>query len=370
MEESKKYWLGFAWFDAFSAMSLWRIWEHVRGDGLRAWSLRRKEFKRFGARYETTEKFFAWKKNIDLGACVRRCEAEGVRFILPSDEEYPPLLKEISDPPLGLFIRGQPLKDEFMLGVVGTRACTPYGKRATHEIVSTIAANGIPIVSGLALGIDSIAHQAALSSGGVTVAVLGGGINDDAVYPRQHLPLAHQILKQQGSIVGEFPPGAESKKYHFPLRNRIIAGLSRGILVSEAAEKSGSLITARLALEENRDVFALPGPITSKVSAGTHLLLKNGAVLCTSPEDILNHFHVTRERDPPRNIGVSEQEKEVLDLLDRPLHADDLVRHLGIKSAELGGILVQLEMKKLIAQEEPDVYSLAISRKRLEQLKN
>ena len=363
-DENRRAWMGLAWFESFGSKTLRKIWKIFDRDGERAWRINRKRLLGLGVKEKTADIFLAWRKRIDLDACVRRCQAEGIRFILPDDDEYPRLLAEISDPPFGLFCRGADIACAFPIAVVGTRASTAYGVRATREIVGPLARAGADIVSGLALGIDGAAHMAALDEGSKTIAVLAGGINDSGIYPRQHATLAKRILDHGGAIVSEFPPGTEHRKFHFPLRNRIIAGLARAVVVVEATEKSGSLITARLALDENRDVFAVPGPITSAVSAGGNRLLKFGAIACTDADDILKHFEIAQgsvsrmgKRDPPAHIDLTEGEAETLALLDRPLHADDIVRTIGLPSAEINTILTNLELYGLIAEEEPNVYS-------------
>lgn len=356
-EASRLGWLGLAWFEEFGSRTLHKLWTHFRCDGEAAWRVGTRALRALGVRDATASAFAEWRRGIDPAVCARRCAAEGIRFVLPCDAEYPRDLLAVSDPPLGLFCRGGALAHPFAIGVVGTRGATAYGLRATRHVVEPLAAGGAAIISGLALGIDGAAHNAALAAGGATVAVLAGGVNDGGIYPRQHAGLAKRILENNGALASEFPPGTQSLKFHFPLRNRVIAGLSRAILVVEASEKSGSLITAKLALEENRDVFAVPGPITSPVSSGNNALLKSGAIPCTDASDLFAHFEFAHGRDPPPAGVPNDEECAVLAALDRPVHADDLLRALGIPSATLNTLLISLEMKGLAAQEEPDVYS-------------
>lgn len=352
-------WIGLSWFEEFGSRTLWKLWSACRGDGERAWNIKTERLRLLGIRESTVLSFTDWRKHIDIHACERRLCAEGIRFVLPSDNEYPDHLKTISDPPFALFCRGTHIPTVLSIGVVGTRACTPYGLRAIRMIIPPLAEQGIPIISGLALGIDGSAHRCALESGGSTVAVLGGGINDDSIYPRQHAGLAEAILQKNGTIISEFPPGTQSLRFHFPLRNRIIAGLSRAILVIEASEKSGSLITARLALEENRDVFTVPGPITSPVSSGNNMLLKFGAIPCTDAKDIFEHFEFSHERDPPlSDEPLDEDESSVLHTVDHPMYADDILRAMNLTSPVLNRLLTQLEMKGMLAEEEPGIYAL------------
>lgn len=355
--EDKRFWLGLAWFEAFGSRTLWKLWNAYKNDPERAWRIELKRLLRLGVREKPAMRFVEWRAKVDPVALWNRCEAETIRFILPDDGEYPPDLAQIADPPFALFCRGGKITTGFAVGVVGTRACTPYGLRAAEELVRPLSEAGAVIVSGLALGIDGAAHRTALHAGGKTIAVLGGGINDASIYPRQHAPLAKDILEKTGVVISEFPPGTESRPYHFPLRNRIIAGISRAILVIEASKKSGSLITATLALSENRDVFAVPGPITSAASSGTNDLIRRGAIACTSGDDILRHFEIVSVRDPPPAHDLTDDERTVLALLDRPLHADEIVRAGRLGSDAVAEILTRLELGGVIMQEEPNVYS-------------
>ncbi|HVM90908.1 MAG TPA: DNA-processing protein DprA, partial [Verrucomicrobiae bacterium] len=204
-----------------------------------------------------------------------------IEYIPKDDTRFPPLLRHLSDPPNGLYLRGT-LKDLPSVSVVGTRRCTPYGRRAAREIVSGLVSSGLGIISGLALGIDGEAHAAALDAGGYTVAILATGIDDLTLYPREHVRLARRILESGGALLSESPPGSPSFKFAFPKRNRIIAGYAPATVIVEATQDSGSLITARLALEENRELLAVPGSIFSETAAGCHELIKLGAKPCTS----------------------------------------------------------------------------------------
>ncbi|MDA2936055.1 DNA-processing protein DprA [Patescibacteria group bacterium AH-259-L05] len=210
--------------------------------------------------------------------------------ITPQDKNYPPLLKEIPDPPQELYIWGVlKQKEKYPLAVVGTRKVSNYGKQVTLELVTELVKQGLTIISGLALGVDGISHQAALDANGRTIAVLGSGFNH--LYPQKHTKLAHDIVKSGGAVITEYPPDTKPTQKTFPVRNRIIAGLALGVLVIEAPMRSGALITARHALEQNRDVFAVPGSIYNKNSAGTNNLIKMGAKPVTKAEDILESFN-------------------------------------------------------------------------------
>ncbi|MBD3282115.1 MAG: DNA-protecting protein DprA [Candidatus Portnoybacteria bacterium] len=208
------------------------------------------------------------------------------------DKDYPAILKEISDPPKEIYVKGKILeKDKLAVAVVGTRNCTPYGKKIALDISGKLAGMGITIVSGLAKGIDTYAHRAALNKKGRTIAVLGTGLDKKSFYPSSNYTLSEKISKQ-GAVISEYPLGTRGAKHTFPQRNRIISGLSLGIVVIEAAERSGSLITAMLGLEQNREVFAVPGPIDSKYSKGTNMLIKMGAKPVAKIEDILEELNL------------------------------------------------------------------------------
>ncbi|OHA47727.1 MAG: DNA protecting protein DprA [Candidatus Terrybacteria bacterium RIFCSPHIGHO2_01_FULL_48_17] len=262
---------------------------------------------------------------------------------------FPPLLQEIHDPPEELFVWGE-IPDMPMLAVVGTRKVSPYGKQVTPRLVQDLARAGLCIVSGLAYGIDALAHQAALDAGAKTVAVLGSGLDRASLYPREHWRLAERIVKNGGAVVSEYPEGAEPKPYHFPARNRIVAGMSRGVLVIEAPEKSGALITADLALRENRDVFCVPGSIASQNSVGPNRLIQLGAKLVMRAEDVLEEWEMeTAISNQASGISLSEEQQKIIEALkDAPRHVDAIVKEtkLDITTCNVG--LVELELQGLI----------------------
>lgn len=265
------------------------------------------------------------------------------------DPRYPPLLKEISSAPLALFVRGNAaLLQTPQLAVVGSRQFTEYGQQVTYQFATEIAAAGITITSGLALGIDSIAHRGALEGNGATIAVLGSGIN--RISPRSHIPLAEKIIEQNGAIVSEFFPETQAQPTFFPRRNRIVSGLAQGVFIAEAGAKSGSLITARYALEQNRDVFALPGEILNPNSFGTNWLIQQGAFLVMQAAEILFHYDV--EPKPVLSASNNTPEKtqnslypEIVQLLSRkPLAVDVIAKTLQQPITEIMIKLVELEL--------------------------
>ena len=261
---------------------------------------------------------------------------------------YPPHLAELHDPPARLFLRGRPaeLLARPAVAIVGARSCSSYGAQVARGLARELAAVGVVVVSGLARGIDGEAHRGALAGGGITVAVLGCGIDRD--YPRSHAELARRIA-EEGLVVSEYPPGVEPAPWRFPARNRIIAGLARATVVVEARERSGALITADFALELGRDVFAVPGEITAALSAGTNDLLRQGAAPLLSADDILGALGL--ERAPPaRAASLSPAAQAVTAVLrDGAQGTDELVRAVGLGSAEVAAALVELELAGLAA---------------------
>ncbi len=252
------------------------------------------ELLRAGVGEQRVQKFLPYKKEADPARERALLEANGIVALAWDDRRYPMLLKEIHDPPVLLFVRGSldAVCHPLPFAVVGTRMMTRYGEAVIPRIVKPLAGAGLAIVSGLALGVDAAAHEAALGVDGVTVAVLGSGVDDDSIGPKTNLGLARRIVAAGGAVISEFPPGIQATKISFPRRNRVIAGMSRGTLVIEAAAKSGALITANFALDFGRDVFAVPGPITSPASEGANAIIGKGASPVSSADDILTHYRL------------------------------------------------------------------------------
>ena len=263
---------------------------------------------------------------------------------------YPALLNEISDPPTPLFYRGNAaiLNASPLLAVVGSRKSSFYGKQAIERLLTPLVKNGVPLVSGLAYGIDSIAHNLCLANNTPTIAVLGSGIDDASIYPRLHVKLANAIIDHGGVIISEFPAGTAPLQFHFPARNRIIAGLTMATLVVQAAARSGSLITARLALEYGRDVAAIPGNITDLLSAGTNQLIQQGATPLLTAEDVfalLNIDPVVATANHVLAATLTDQQKIVMAALSStPLHVDQLVATTSLPSPVLSIALTELEL--------------------------
>ncbi|MDD5038026.1 MAG: DNA-processing protein DprA, partial [Dehalococcoidales bacterium] len=284
-----------------------------------------------------------------------------VKALTFHDPDYPARLKEIYDYPPLLYIRGSLIpQDEWCLSVVGTRRTTVYGRQVTEEIVADLVRSKITIVSGLAKGIDSVAHQSALESGGRSIAVFGCGL--DTVYPSENANLARRIM-QQGALISEYPLGTKPKAENFPRRNRIMSGLSLGVLVIEAGETSGAIITAHLALEQDREVFAIPGSILSPASKGTNKLIQEGAKLVRDSTDILEELNLTavaRQIEMKELIPTSDTESLLLKQLGaEPTYIDQVCRSSGLPIATVSSTLAMMELKGLIKQVGAMNYALA-----------
>ena len=295
--------------------------------------------------------FAAWRRLIDPDTEMAKLERENIAVVTVADNHYPALLKETYDAPPVLYYQGDlSVNTALAIAVVGSRKYSAYGQRATERIVGGCAQAGISIVSGLALGIDTLAHQAALANSGRTVAVLGSGIN--RIYPAANFGLAREIMEQGGLLLSEFPYGAPALKHHFPQRNRVIAGLCAGTLVIEASEKSGALITARHALEANRDVFAVPGDIFHPNAAGVNALIKNGAILTATAQDVLNGLGVTDVKATVMArtaLPQTENEKRIAAVLNAEAkHINQLARLLTLDTPTVNATLLTMELKGLV----------------------
>lgn len=309
---------------------------------------------RRGLRKASVEGFLRKRKTLALGKAIRGLEKRGISWVTLADPEYPELLREIHDPPLTLYLKGSGrCWGEYPLAVVGTRRCSHYGRRAAEEIVGRLPSR-VSVISGMAAGIDGVAHRAALKKGVPTVAVLGTGV--DIVYPSVNRPLYRELL-EEGTLVSEFPPGTGPQKHHFPQRNRIISGLSRGVLVVESSQKSGSLITASFALAQGRDVFAVPGSIFRQSCAGTNALIKEGAVPVTRGSDISDFWGLDGEEDPAGPVkrdSLTEDEKTVINHLDAedPVSMEEIACALEerLPMGRLSAALLSLKMKKYIME--------------------
>jgi DNA processing protein len=294
-----------------------------------AWQATPGELKRAGLDSNSIRAITSWRPRISLDSEMEKLERYGVKVTTYLDPDYPARLKEIYDYPPVLYIRGTLLpEDEWCLAVVGTRRATVYGRQVTEEIVADLARSRITIVSGLARGIDSVAHQSALEAGGRSIAVFACGL--DIVYPSENANLARRIM-QQGALISEYPLGTKPKSENFPRRNRIMSGLSLGVLIVEAGESSGAIITANMALEQNREVFAIPGSILSPASKGANHLIQEGAKLIRDYTDVLEELNLTavaHQIEMKEIIPPSDTESLLMKHLGaEPVHIDEVCRY-------------------------------------------
>jgi DNA processing protein len=309
---------------------------------------------------DTAEKIAGWEKSIDLAGELKRITDFGCHVLISSDENYPASLREIYDPPLVLYVKGElTAKDKNCVAMVGSRQTTHYGIETARKLAYQLAYTGVTVVSGGARGIDTAAHQGALSAKGRTVAVLGTGIN--LVFPTENAELFERIAAN-GAVMTQFPFNRPADKQSFPIRNRIVAGMTLGTVVVEANLSSGALITANFATEYGRQIFAVPGRIDSPRSKGCHELIKKGAKLCEGVEDILSEFEylfpTSNRPAAPNETGVlpalelSANEQKVFDVLktDDELTTDEIIRASGLPSSAVSVTLFGLEMKRLVRQ--------------------
>ncbi len=286
-----------------------------------------------------------------------------IKTITIEDRNYPKLLKEIEGPPEILYLRGEILAEENCFAIVGTRRCSAYGKQVALEITGALSEAGLTIVSGLAPGIDSFAHQAALEGRKRTIAVLGTGIDEKSIYPQENLKLAEKIVESGGCLISEYPSGTPGSKFTFPKRNRIISGLSLGILVIEAKQKSGALITANWAKKQGRKIFAIPGPIHSLNSKGCHYLIKHEvAKLVENANDILKELNLPAGRQvyQKETTGETPEENLILEVLkEEALDIDKIIEKTELSAATVASILAILEIKGKVRNLGGNIYAIS-----------
>lgn len=355
-----KYWVGFTLVPGIGRVRLGQLKSHF-GTVRRAWEANPSELRNSGLDPSSLKSIAAIRPGIDLDAEMEKMERFGVEAFTCEDPEYPARLKEIYDYPPVLYVRGQIVsQDEWCLAIVGTRRATVYGKQVTAEFVTDLARSKITIVSGLARGIDTVAHHAALEAGGRTLAVLASGL--DTIYPGENAGLARRIL-ENGALISEYPIGTRPRADNFPRRNRIMSGLSLGTLVVEAGESSGALITAQMALEQDREVFAVPGSILSPASRGTNKLIQEGAKLVIEYTDILEELNlmaVERQIEMKELLPATETESMLLgQVRAEPTHIDEICRSCGLPASTVSSTLAMMELKGMVKQVGAMNYSLA-----------
>jgi DNA processing protein len=350
--DDSRYWLGFSLVPEIGPRRIAMLCEHF--DSLAdAWGAPEQALRYAGLDGIALKNLLVARKRFDLQAEYERVQKAGAHLISLNDDRYPALLKPLPDAPPILYVKGDLTPaDAKAVTVVGTRKASHYGRTAAYQLSKELASQGVTIISGLAQGIDAAAHQGALDAGGRTIAVLGCGI--DRLYPREHEELARKIT-QHGALVSEFRLTTPPEARNFPRRNRVLSGMSLGVLIAEAPEKSGALITALFAAEQSREIFAVPGSIFTAAGTGTNRLIQDGAKLVISAADILNELDIAHNR-VERHIRIAEtlarpdtdQEAILMQHMDsEPIHIDDLARMAGLPVAVVSSALTMLELKGL-----------------------
>ncbi len=388
MDEEVLYHLGFSHFLGIGPVKFALLKNHF-GSAKKAYLAQEKELKELLGE-KLGQKFIKFRQSFDLEKKYQEIKKKGIEVISVDDERYPQDLKNIPDPPICLYVKGSmanffslsgspslyrgrhpktqknlPIlssKDQeslILFAIVGTRQPTSYGLTVAKKFSFELAKNGFVIVSGMAYGVDTAAHWACLEAGGKTIAVLGCGV--DVVYPAANRPLYEKIIETGGAIISEFPPGQTVLKGLFISRNRIISALSKGVMVVEGEEDSGALITARYAAEQGKEVFAPPSPITSKMSAAPNLLLKQGAKLVTSIEDIFEEFNIkiSPKKEQKLKESLNDSEKKIFEILkEKPLLIEDLVSALQQPIGHVLNTLSLLEIKGVVRKNEQNYYEI------------
>ncbi|MEK7443161.1 MAG: DNA-processing protein DprA [Chloroflexota bacterium] len=351
----RKFWIAFNRVKGIGPAKLRALLDHF-GDLESAWRAPRIDLHEAGLDKRAIESLEAARKGMNLEQLEDDVARANARMICWDDDDYPKRLREIDNAPPVLYVRGNLVeKDDWAVAIVGTRRATSYGKEVTRELATALAASGVTIVSGLARGIDAAAHVAALEAGGRTLAVLGSGL--DIIYPAEHQTLAEKII-DHGALISDYPLGTPPDANNFPPRNRIISGLSLGAVIVEAGEESGALITADFAVEQGREVFAVPGSVFNRNSLGPNRLIQNGAKLITSAEDVLeelnlrmaSHHAEAREQLSLLDSADDAERKILSQLSAEPLHADELSVAMSLPIATISSMLAMMELKGMVRQ--------------------
>lgn len=394
--DERKFWLAFSAFPGVGPVRFKLLLDFF-GSAKKAYQAGTKDLLKINFGEKLTANFDKFRREFSIEAYAKKLKDSEINFLILTDEKYPKLLKEIPDPPFVLYIKGKRKNDKIFershlvqgetlissawdiskaIAVVGTRRITNYGREVTRLIVGELVASGLTIVSGLAIGVDAAAHEAALDAGGSprasgdarrgeagkTIAVLGCGV--DCCYPRANQNLYNKIIDGNGVVVSEMPLSHQPSRGLFPARNRIISGLSLGVLVVEGAGDSGALITARNAAEQGREVFAVPGPITSPYSAAPAQLIRKGAKLVTNAGDILEELNIKgigyRVKGRVKEIEGTPEEEKILQILEGgELHFDEIVRRSQMETAKIGSLLSIMEIKGMVRSLGGGVFSAA-----------
>ena len=362
----EKYWLGFNLVKGIGPAKVQALLNYF-DDLQAAWHASKEQLQRIGFDSRSIANLFAAREELDLDQRLAAVSNIGVSLLTWGSDGYPPYLREVDGSPPVLYVHGGLEEiDRWAVAVVGTRRLTTYGRQVTQELVMGLVLNGVTIISGLARGIDAIAHKTALEHGGRTIAVLGSG--PDCIYPPENRSLARQIVNGRGAVVTEYGLGVQPEAKNFPPRNRIISGLSLGVVVIEAGERSGASITAKFAMEQGRDVFAVPGNINSPASKGTNRLIQQGAKLITKVDDVLEELNlamVLEHSAVQLALPETPEEAALFEFLSaQPVHVDELSRSTGLNSSVVSSTLTLMELKGIVRQvggmnyvmtREPDV---------------
>jgi len=355
MINDRRYWIGFNKVKGIGPAKVRALLDHF-GDLDSAWIAPRDELAAAGLDRRAIDSLETARAGLDLGRIADELDKAGVTALCWDDAEYPRRLREIDNPPPLIYLRGElAASDEWAVAIVGTRRATAYGKEAARELASAIASAGVTVVSGLARGVDAVAHVAAVEAGGRTIAVLGSGL--DNLYPPEHAALAERI-SANGVLISDYPLGTPPEAANFPPRNRIISGLSLGVIVVEAGDDSGALITAEFAMEQGREVFAVPGNIFNRSSRGPNRLIQQGAKIALSAEDVLEELnlkmaaqHAEARAQLPLLESADDTERKLLAQLSaEPLHADELSVLTSLPIAAVSSALAMMELKGMARQ--------------------
>ena len=349
MKSNTKYWVGFNLVKGIGPVRLEKLLQYF-GDIQAAWEARSYHLQAAGLNDNLVKQIIEIRNRVSLDELEEKLHIQGIQVLTWNDQAYPDRLRQIAQSPFVLYIKGQILaEDAWAVAIVGTRRYSAYGRQVAENITHTLARNGITIISGLARGIDGIAHKTAIDGGGRTIAVLGSGL--DILYPPEHRALAEEI-SNEGALISDYPLGTPPDGSNFPPRNRIISGLSKIIIVIEAGERSGALITATYAAEQGKEVFAVPGKISAPMSKGTNLLIKQGAHPLLDPQDVLDLLNMTlvAEQRVIRKALPSDPKEAVLyqTVGEEPLHVDEICSQVNLPIEEVTSTLALMELKGMV----------------------
>lgn len=347
--DDRAIWVGFNLVKGIGAVRL-RALIDAFGNLEAAWKAPADQLQTAGLSPKITQNLLQIRQQVDLEQLWQQIQAQGVTVLTWEDENYPARLKEIDQPPPVLYLRGELRpEDNWAVAIVGTRRITPYGRQVAEDVATFLAANGVTVVSGLARGVDAVAHRAALKAGGRTLAILGSGV--DRVYPPEHIQMAEEMMKH-GAVISDYPLGTPPESANFPPRNRIISGLSLATVVIEAGEKSGALITATFAVEQGREVFAVPGNILAPQSKGANQLIQQGARPLLNLQDLMDILHlrkVDQQQTARQKLPADPTEAKILQVLGHePLHVDEIRAQSGLPIEQVSATLTMMELKGMV----------------------